>query len=83
MNRKTEKKYNRRRRDMRMNKSTGEQSNRQIMYKTQAGVMCVMQVEKKAVFIVSKEKGDTSFLERNAFAININLKRKQIVIAEG
>jgi len=36
-----------------------------------------MQVEKKAVFLVSKEKGDTSCLERNAFAINLNFKRKK------
>jgi hypothetical protein len=46
-------------------------------------VLCVMQVEKKAVFLVSKEKRDTSCLERNASAKYFSFKRKQIVIAEG
>jgi hypothetical protein len=60
-----------------------KRKDKQIIHQTQAGVMCVMQVEKKAVFIVSKEKGDTSCLERNASAIYLSFKRKQTVIAEG
>jgi hypothetical protein len=45
--------------------------------------MRVLQVEKKAVFLVSEEKGDTSCMERNTSVKYFSLKRNQIVIAEG
>jgi hypothetical protein len=60
-----------------------KRKDKHIIHQTQAGVMCVMQVEKKAVFLVSKEKGDTSCLERNASVKYFIFKRIQIVIVEG